>query len=112
MPRLKVEYDDSIDLFEDCIPCDTIDDVKKHTNKVLLNIINKIDRTSELNERNKEEQPLYTSKDVCKILDIVPRTLDNYCATGQIEYIKTKKFRYFKQEFIDAFLSNKYKRLG
>ena len=68
----------------------------------------KIDRKSV----NEEQDALYTSKDVCKILDVVPRTLDNYCATGQIEYIKTKKFRYFKQEFIDAFLSNKYKRLG
>ena len=108
MQKYDKDYSFSIDLFEDCVPCDTVEDVKKHTNKVLLDLYEKIDRKSV----NEEQDALYTSKDVCKILDVVPRTLDNYCATGQIEYIKTKKFRYFKQEFIDAFLSNKYKRLG
>ena len=108
MPKYDKDYSFSIDLFEDCVPCDTVEDVKKHTNKVLLDLYEKIDRKSE----NEEQDALYTSKDVCRILDIVPRTLDNYCSTGQIEYIKGKKFRYFKQAFLDAFLSNKYKKLG
>ena len=45
MPKYDKDYSFSIDLFEDCVPCDTVEDVKKHTNKVLLDLYEKIDRT-------------------------------------------------------------------
>ena len=50
MPKYDKDYSFSIDLFEDCVPCDTVEDVKKHTNKVLLDLYEKIDRKS-VNDR-------------------------------------------------------------
>ena len=92
---------DKVDLYNDCNDCDTIEGVKTHSNKLFNRLLKIIDRRS-LQDR-------YTSEEVCKLLNVKPRTLDNYCSTKQIGYDKGKKFRYFSQKHLDDFYLNKEK---
>ena len=96
---------DYVDLYADCNECDTVEGVKNHTNKVILDLINKIDRTSS----TYEDDPYYTSKETCKIMGVSLRTLDEYCSNNEIVYYKPKKNRLFKLSDINAF-QNKGKR--
>lgn len=104
MKKFNMDLDGSIDFYDDCNECDTIEGLKTHTNKVLFNLLNKIDRTSSFNENTSDEEAIWTSKEVCKILDISIRTLDQYCSNGEISYYKPKKKRMFKQSDVDEFL--------
>ena len=98
---------DYVDLYADCNECDTVEGVKNYSNKLLNDILIKINRTS-----TPEDDPLWTSKDVCNILGISIRTLDEYCSNGEISYYKPKKKRLFKQSDLDAFIDKGRRRLG
>ena len=90
-----MDLDGSIDFYDDCNECDTIEGLKTHTNKVLFNLLSKIDRTSSFNENTSDEEAIWT---------ISIRTLDQYCSNGEISYYKPKKKRMFKQSDVDEFL--------
>ena len=69
---------DYVDLYADCNECDTVEGVKNHTNKVILDLIKKIDRTSS----TYEDDPYYTSEETRKIMGVSLRTLDEYCSNN------------------------------
>ena len=104
MNKFKIELNDSIDFYDDCNECDTVEGLKIHTNKVLLNLLSKINRKTSFKETTSDEEAIWTSKEVCEILDISIRTLDQYCSNGEISYYKPKKKRMFKQSDVNEFL--------
>ena len=99
---------DYVDLYADCNECDTVEGVKNYSNRLFNDILLKINRTS----TTLEDDPIWTSKDVCKILGVSLRTLDEYCSNDEITYCKPKKKRLFKQSDIDAFMNKGRRRLG
>tara|TARA_R110000822_G_scaffold140752_3_gene278461 strand:+ start:364 stop:645 length:282 start_codon:yes stop_codon:yes gene_type:complete len=80
----------SVNLWEDCVQCDTDTQKINHLAKLLVT--------------RKSEMDILTSKDVCKILDIGLNTLDNYVSQGLIEYSKTQRKRYFYRRSVNAYL--------
>ena len=75
-----------IKLWSDCIECDTDSQKINHLAKLIIN--------------QKSDNDFYTSKEVCKMLNITSNTLDNYCSQGLIAYSKPQRKRYFFKEGI------------
>ena len=80
-----------INLWSDCIRCDTDSQKINHLANLVIN--------------TKSDKDFYTSKEVCKMLNITSNTLDNYCSQGLIAYSKPQRKRYFFKEDINDFLS-------
>jgi len=99
---------DYVDLYADCNECDTVQGVKRHSNKLFNRLLTMIDRKSNTYEDN----PYWTSKETADILGVSVRTLDEYCSNNEIEYYKPKKKRLFKQSDIDAFQNKGRHKLG
>ena len=81
-----------INLWSDCIRCDTDSQKINHLAKLIIN--------------QKSDNDFYTSKEVCKMLNITSNTLDNYCSQGLIAYSKPQRKRYFFKEDINNYLKS------
>ena len=79
-----------INLWSDCIRCDTDSQKINHLAKLIIN--------------QKSDNDFYTSKEVCKMLNITSNTLDNYCSQGLIAFSKPQRKRYFFKEDINNFV--------
>ena len=80
----------NINLWSDCIRCDTDTQKINHLANLVIN--------------KKSDKDFYSSKEVCKMLKITSNTLDNYCSQGLIAYSKPQRKRYFFKEDINDFL--------
>ena len=81
---------DSINLWGDCVQCDTDTQKINHLANILIN--------------QKNEKDFYSSKEVSEMLNISLATLDNYCSQGLIAYSKPQRKRYFFKEDINQYL--------
>ena len=81
-----------INLWSDCIRCDTDSQKINHLAKLIIN--------------QKSDNDFYTSKEVCKMLNITSNTLDNYCSQGLIAYSKPQRKRYFFKEDLNNYLKS------
>ena len=81
-----------INLWSDCIRCDTDSQKINHLAKLIIN--------------QKSDNDFYTSKEVCKMLNITSNTLDNYCSQGLIAYSKPQRKRYFFKEDVNNYISS------
>ena len=79
-----------INLWSDCVRCDTDSQKINHLAKLIIN--------------QKRDNHFYTSKEVCKMLNITSNTLDNYCSQGLIAFSKPQRKRYFFKEDINDFV--------
>ena len=79
-----------INLWSDCIRCDTDSQKINHLAKLIIN--------------QKSDNDFYTSKEVCKMLNITSNTLDNYCSQGLIAYSKPQRKRYFFKEDVNNYI--------
>ena len=79
-----------INLWSDCIRCDTDSQKINHLANLVIN--------------TKSDKDFYTSKEVCRMLNIASNTLDNYCSIGLIAHHKTQRKRYFYRKDINAYL--------
>ena len=80
----------SVNLWEDCVQCDTDTQKINHLASLVIN--------------QKSNNDFYTSKEVSEILNISLATLDNYCSQGLIAYSKPQRKRYFFKEDINEYL--------
>ena len=85
----------TINLWEDCNDCDTIEGLKDHLQSVLRDLPNII----QPNER-------FSTKEACEYLKIKSvKTLHNLTSMGEIAYSKPNgKFKYFKKADLDEFM--------
>ena len=81
----------SVNLWEDCIECETESQKINHLAKLLI--------------ERKLDNDILTSVEVCKMLNIRLNTLDNYCSQGLIAYSKTQRKRYFFRKDIYDYLN-------
>ena len=80
----------SVNLWEDCVQCDTDTQKINHLANVLIN--------------QKNDKDFYSSKEVSEMLNISLATLDNYCSQGLIAYSKPQRKRYFFKKDINEYL--------
>ena len=80
----------SVNLWEDCVQCDTDTQKINHLASLVIN--------------QKSNNDFYTSKEVSEILNISLATLNNYCSQGLIAYSKPQRKRYFFKEDINEYL--------
>ena len=69
----------TVNLWEDCKGCDSVEGVKDHLQKVIVNKTNMF-----------YHKPHYNSKEACKYLKISKKTLDNLCDLKELGYYKPK----------------------
>ncbi|MFL2595114.1 MAG: helix-turn-helix domain-containing protein [Flavobacteriaceae bacterium] len=103
MKKFKTGIENNLGSYEDSMDCYNLEGIN-HNNIDFMRILNEIHKKLSLKETMRDEEAIWTSKEVCKILDISKRTLDQYCYNGEISFYKPKKKRMFKQSDIDAFL--------
>ena len=80
----------TVNLWEDCVQCDTDTQKINHLASVVIN--------------QKNDKDFYSSKEVSEMLNITSNTLDNYCSQGLIAFSKPQRKRYFFKEDINHYL--------
>ena len=84
----------SVNLWGDCNDCDSVEGVKDHLQKVIVNQTNMF-----------YHKPHYSSKEACKYLKIKSvKTLHNLCSLGEIAYSKPNGIKYFLKEDLDVYI--------
>jgi len=83
----------SLNIWEDCKDCESVEGVKDHLQKVIVNQTNMF-----------YHKPHYNSKEACKYLKISKKTLDNLCDLKELGYYKPKGLRYFMKEDLDVYI--------
>ena len=75
----------------------------------LLNKIELIDeKLSSFSKEKSNRKKWLTNKEVCEILDVTTRTLQNYRDNGVLSFSKAGSMIYYKEEDIEEFLLHNY----